>query len=223
MPEGVDRMIDEWNDLRNDLIIRPKPDWTAEHLERAGNLIGLKARHAPASRLGQLSRGIWGDLSDLGDDEGAGLDEAFRREWARSELIGAIDAEIAALEAHYETLDFETLAIDRAEAGQRALFDASKPACLARRYESEARRGFFKAMKEFRQIEAESAAKTEAVPTASASSRPEPKVGSFREKAPSAGGVPPRPYPEPLFDDYTPVLNADGTPLVYVRPVKSPG
>ncbi len=223
MPEGVDRLIDEWNDLRNDLIIQPKPEWTAEHLERAGNLIGLKGRHAPASRLGQLSRGVWGDFADLGDDEGAGLDEAFRREWARSELIGAIDAEVAALEAHYETLDFETIAIDRAEAGQRALFDASKPACLARRYEGEARRGFFKAMKEFRQIEAEAKAKAEPAPIGPAPSRPDPKVGSFRETAPSAGSVPPGPSPEPILGDWTPVRNADGTPLVYVRPVKSPG
>ncbi len=216
MPEGVDRLIDEWNDLRNDLIIEPKTEWTAEHLERAGNLMGLKARHAPATRLGVLSRGVWGDFASLGDDEGAGLDEAFRREWAKSQLIEALDAEIAALEAHYETLDFETLAIDRAEAGQRALFDASKPASLARRYEAEARRGYFRALKEFRQVESESAAKTEA----SAASRPDSKVGSFREMTPPSGSMPPRPYPEPQFPEYPTVLNPDGTPLVYVRPAK---
>lgn len=222
MPEGVDRMIDEWNDLRNDLIIQPKPDWTAEHLERAGNLIGLKARHAPASRLGQLSRGVWGDFAGLDESEGSGLDEEFRREWAKAQLIEALDTEIAALEAHYETLDFETIAIDRSEAGRRALFDASKPACLARRYEGEARRGFFKAMKEFRQIEADANAKEEAAPAPSPS-RPDPKVGSFRETGPSSGGVPPRPCPEPQLPEYPTHFGADGKPLVYVRPVKSPG
>ncbi len=220
MPEGVDRLIDEWNDLRNDLIIQPKPEWTAEHLERAGNLMGLKARHAPATRLGVLSRGVWGDFAALGDDEGAGLDDEFRREWAKAQLIEALDAEIAALEAHYETLDFETLAIDRAEAGQRALFDASKPACLARRYEAEARRGYLRALKEFRQVESESAAKTEAAPTDPSPSRPDSKMGSFREMTPSTGALPPRPCPEPqLPDDPTP-LGADGKPLVYVRTAK---
>ncbi len=223
MPEGVDRLIDEWNDLRNDLIIQPKPEWTAEHLERAGNLLGLKARHAPASRMGILSRGVWGDFASLGDDEGAGLDEEFRREWAKVQLIEALDAEIAALEAHYETLDFETLAIDRAEAGQRALFDASKPASLARRYEAEARRGYFKALKEFRMVEAESEAKSEAAPTGPTPSRPDSKVGSFREMAPPSGSMPPLPCPEPQFPDSPTVRNADGTPLVYVRSVKVTG
>ncbi len=223
MPEGVDRLIDEWNDLRNDLIIQPKAEWTTEHLERAGNLIGLKARHAPASRLGQLSRGVWGDFAALGDDEGAGLDEEFRREWARAELIGAIDAEIVALEALYETLDFETPAIDRAEAGRRALFDASKPACLARRYEAEARRGFSKALKEFRQVEAETAAQAEAAPSRSAPARPEEKVGSFRETAPPSSAVPPRMSPETTFADCPPVLDSEGRPLVLVRRPKTPG
>ncbi len=170
-----------------------------------------------------MSRGTWGDFASLGDDEGAGLDEEFRREWARPALIEAIDAEIAALEAHYETLDFETIAIDRAEAGQRALFDASKPACLARRYEAEARRGFFKAMKEFRQIEAEYDAKVGAAPAPSTPSRPEPKVGSFRETAPPAGSEPSRPRREPQLPDYPTHFDADGKPLVLVRPVKSPG
>ncbi len=219
MPEGVDRMIDEWNDLRNDLIIQPEPEWTAVHLERAGNLLGLKGRHAPASRLGVLSRGVWGVFAGLSDDEGAGLDEEFRREWARAALIEALDIEIASLEAHYETLDFETLAIDRAEAGQRALFDASKSACLARRYESEARRGFSKAFKEFRIVETES----EVAQTVPSASRPEPKVGSFRETAPPSGAVSSRPSPEPPYDDYKPIRNADGTLMVYVRPVKTPG
>ena len=94
-----------------------------------------------------------------------GLDDDFRKGWAREQLFECIDSEIATLEEHYETLDFETLAIDRAEAGARALFDASKPSCMARRYESEARRGFYRALKEFRQIEAQAAAATEATPT----------------------------------------------------------
>ena len=41
----------------------------------------------------------------------------------------------------------------RAEAERRALFDASKEASLARKYEAQAERGFFRALKELRQHE----------------------------------------------------------------------
>ena len=63
----------------------------------------------------------------------------FRRAWAKAALIEFIDAEIEALQAHRETLDFEMIELDRAEAGGRALFDPCKEATLARRYEAEAR------------------------------------------------------------------------------------
>ena len=95
--------------------------------------------------------------------------------------------EIAQLEEHRKTLDFELIELDRAEAGDRALFDASKPACLARRYRADAERGFFKAMKEFRQVEAEAMAKGEWVSPPAPEASPEAKLGSFRE---TAGAVP---------------------------------
>jgi hypothetical protein len=41
----------------------------------------------------------------------------------------------------------------RAEAGRRAMFDPSKEATLARKYEAAAERGFFRALKELRQLE----------------------------------------------------------------------
>jgi hypothetical protein len=43
----------------------------------------------------------------------------------------------------------------RAEAGRRALFDPSKEATLARKYEAAAERGLFRSLKEFRQVERE--------------------------------------------------------------------
>ena len=44
---------------------------------------------------------------------------------------------------------------DPDEAGRRAMFDPSKEASLARRYEAAAERGFFRALKEFRQLNKE--------------------------------------------------------------------
>ena len=220
-PEGVERLIDAWTDLRADLAIDPEPDWTAEHLERAANLTGLKAKHARGSRLGALSRASWGDFAAL--DDGEGLDDDFRKGWAREQLFERIDAEIAALEDHDETLDFETLAIDRAEAGARALFDASKPSCLARRYESEARRGFFRSLREFRQIEAQAAATIESSPTPPQPSRSSPPLGSFRQDAGSDGKQTGRlEVATPIASD-PPIPGSDGRPLAFERADKKPG
>lgn len=50
-----------------------------------------------------------------------------------------------------EGVDEATVTRLRDEAGKRALFDDSKPAILARKYEAAAERGFFRALKELRQ------------------------------------------------------------------------
>ena len=181
-PEGVDLLIETWQELRNDLGAEPAPVWTDVELERAANLIGLKSRHALGSRFGALTRGFRGDFAALSDADGGGLDDEARRAWAFSALVDAIDAEMAGLEQHYQTLDFETIAVDRAEAGSRALFDSSKPANLARRYEAEARRGFFKALKEFRQVEAESAARAEVEAVGHPAPPLSAGMGSLRER-----------------------------------------
>jgi hypothetical protein len=166
MPEGVIQLGRAWRDLRSDLAREPKATWTASHLVRAAHLVGLREEDARGSRLGTLSRAVWGDFEGLADNEGRGLEDDARRAWARARLVERIDAEIAGLEAHLETLDFEMIEQDRAEAGERALFDPSREAALARRYESEARRGFFQAMKEFRRVEAEAAEREELAPPA---------------------------------------------------------
>jgi hypothetical protein len=215
-PEGVDRLIDAWRDLRADLTIDPKPLWTEAHLEQAAHLTGLNSRHARGSRLGDLSKGFWGDCEALVELEGD-LGEEFRREWARSMLIEQIDAEIAGLEAHRETLDFERIELDRAEAGSRALFDSSKQATLARRYESEAHRLFFKALNEFRKVEAESVAKTESAPTIP----PAAKVGSFRETPPPLARELARAFPEAPSPTIPVTKGPNGRPLGVGRPPKN--
>jgi hypothetical protein len=225
-PEGIERLIDAWRDLRDDLTADPKPIWADAQLEEAAHLLGLKARHARGSRIGALSRGFWGDFGGLGAVDGGDLDEEARRAWAKAALIEKIDTEIDALEAHYQTLDFETIELDRAEAGARALFDDSKGATLARRYESEARRGFFKALKEFRLVEAESAARAESIPTLPTAPKPagsDARMGSFREIAPLPVRERFRANPDLASDELFDVQLADGKPLVYVSPVKKPG
>ena len=162
-PEGVDRMLEAWSELRDDLT-RERPSWTEASLVLAASMTGIREQSARGTRLGALSRAVGGDFAALGDREGGGLGVEARKGWARKALVERIDTEISELEAHRETLDFEMIALDRAESGSRALFDPGKEAMLARRYEAEAHRGYFKALKEFRQVEAEAAALKEAKP-----------------------------------------------------------
>ena len=189
-PEGVDRLVLAWGELRADLTRSPKPLWTASHVEKAANLSGLRIDDAKGSRIMVLSQAIWGDFGALADHEGAGLRDDARAAWARGRLVERIDAEVAGLEAHRETLDLELIELDRLEAGERSLFDPSREATLARRYEAEAQRGFFKALKEFRQVEAEAAAR--------------PAPGSEAEPARAGGSLassweaPPPPLPRHL-------------------------
>jgi len=217
-PEGVDRLIEAWRDLRSDLAIDPTPEWSASHLERAANLLGLKSKHARSSRIGALSRAYWGDFAALGNDEGADLDDAFRRDWAKAMIFDFIDAEIAGLEAHCETLDFETIALDRAEAGARALFDSSKAATLARRYEAEARRSFFKALKEFRLVETESAILAEATAPPAPPAPTPPPVGSFRQTI-----APREPEPSPDLPKVPSSLNSTRMDRINETSLSHPG
>jgi hypothetical protein len=154
-PEGIDRLIQGWDSLRDRLKRQPRPNWSIKQTETMGNLLGIRAEEISGHRIEALARAIDGDLSGLNEQDGAGLDDLARRGWARDQLLARIDAEIAALEQQFEDLDFETIALDRSQAPDRALCDTSREATLARRYEAEARRSFFKALKEFRQVEAE--------------------------------------------------------------------
>jgi hypothetical protein len=167
-PEGVNVLIEAWQDLRADLTREPSPGWGMKQGATMVSLLGCREKDAGVARVGALTRANWADFHALATSDGEGLDREARQAWARHQLLERIDEEIAGLEAHFETLDFETIELDRAGAGARALFDPSKAASLARRYESEARRGFFKSLKEFRQAEAEEAERLASAPPASA-------------------------------------------------------
>jgi hypothetical protein len=189
MPEGVDVLVAEWGDLRADLTRAGRPCWTASHLERAAHLLGVRSEDARASAVGALSRAAWGDFEGLGDHEGRGLDDDARKAWARARLVERIDEATAELGAHRETLDLESIALDRAEAGDVAWFDPSKEAALARRYEAEAQRNFFKTLNELRRVEAEAAERPAADPGPAVEPDPAPagpELASSRESLASS-------------------------------------
>jgi hypothetical protein len=228
MPEGVELMIQSWNDLRSDLNREGKPLWTSAHLVEAAGLLGIREEDARTSPIGQLSKGVWGDFANDIEDESGDLDQDVSKAQARSKLLETIDEEIATLEELYETLDFETIALDRAEAGPRGFFDPSKEASLARRYESEARRGFYKALKEFPKAEAEAVANGVSAPSV-ATPLPAPvsdTLGSSRETKAPAIREPAKPSPaasrpasQVISSEIEVARGADGQPLTLGRAV----
>lgn len=235
LPEGVELMLEVWHALRADLTLEGKPLWTAAHLVKAASLLGIREEEARGSRMGRLSRAVWGDFEGLADHEGAGLSEEARKAGARTRLVELIDEKVADLAEHYETLDFEMLDQDRDEAGARALFDPSKEACLARRYEAATNRRFFKAYDEFRQAEGEVETVEPAIPAQlvspshSLETTSVPLASSCEDPPPDSGRTPeeliPEVYRSLVRDDpdhAAIVRGPDGEPIRARRPIAGP-
>ena len=152
-PEGVDRMIGAYDDLKSDLIGSNREGWGDGHLRRMIHLGGRREGEPGSAVLEGLHRAIRGGDAD-----------------ARSAMVERIDEAVAALREHRATLDLDAIEIERARAGKLALFDPSSEATLARKYEAAAQGGFFRALVEFRRVKAE--AETRAQADRAAENRP---------------------------------------------------
>jgi hypothetical protein len=159
-PEGLDLVIAALEALRVDLAVPGR--WGYLHWERAENLLGRRPHAIPATRHSALCQAAMGDFRALDPEDGAGLGEWERRAWAAEQLDAEIAARIERLKARRAELDPAAVAQDRAEAGDRALFDPSPEAVLFRKYEAALRRSLYRALKEFRELEAVAAAAREA-------------------------------------------------------------
>ncbi len=149
MPEGIERLISGWSDLRHDLIRDGGGFWSGFHRERAENLTGRHCQPHRVSRIRALDAGLGGDKTlldpaDLAHDDIVGH--------CRDEMARLIDSEVEKLRAELANLDRDALDQDRAEAVDRALFDPSKEAILARKYEAAAERGMYKALDRIEEI-----------------------------------------------------------------------
>jgi hypothetical protein len=93
----------------------------------------------------------------------------------------AVVQETAALSERVEKARAEAEANgeDPEEAGNIALFDPSKEACLARKYEAAAERGFFRAIKEFRQHRKSADVPSAAMAEAASARESIERLGSF--------------------------------------------
>ena len=156
-PEGIDWLLDQWEILRSDLLNPDRNCWTGNHRMHFDALLGLNPGGYRVARIMALSDARDGSFHHLNKADGEGLEGPARAEWAQGELTRIIDVEMARLEEVRVKLDPEAIAADRAEAVDRALFDPSKEAILARKYEAATERAMYKALKEYRQVEAEGA------------------------------------------------------------------
>jgi hypothetical protein len=148
-PEGLTRLIERLEGLKKDLRRPWDVLWTYQHCNDLHHLLGLRRVDLPASRARCLGEAVYGTLDLLSPDDGAGLPTHERRIWAADRLAELIEAEVAKLEALKSAIDVEAIALDRAEAPIRAMFDPSKEAILARKYEAAAERAYYKAMNGF--------------------------------------------------------------------------
>ena len=144
----------------------------------------------------------------IGDDEGGDLDDGDRRAWAVDRLREIVAAQIDELRAHRATLELAPIARDRARAADRALFDPSKEAILARKYEAAAERALFRTLAEYREVEAEARAQAEVEGEAG----PGPEtLGSFLpDDHPADPEAPPTPPTATTIADPTPPSGRPG-------------
>ena len=156
-PQGIDWLLKEWAMLRGDLLNENPARWTQNHRAHFDALLGLNPCGYRVARVKILADAKEGLFHYLDKSDGEGLEGPARADWAKAELTRLLDAEVARLNDVRADLDHEGLAADRAEAVDRALFDPSKEATLARKYEAATERALYKALKEFRQAEAEAA------------------------------------------------------------------
>ena len=193
-------MIVIWSSLREDLVLGVQPLWTHSHKLIAEQLSGRIPEGIGYSRIDALSRAMHCDFRNLPREESDLLTLENCQRWGGARMLEIVDTRLAELREHRATLDLASIAIDRAEAGERALFDASKEAVLARKYEGAAERGLYRALKEFREVEK---AAPEA-PEPSSADQSGGKLASFFQSTDEADSIqeppilsPSRPVAEP--------------------------
>ena len=222
MPEGIDRLLDAWQILRRDLDREGPHRLERVQMARAVTLTGVRSERSHDTRIGDLSNALWGEFHNLTALEGGDLDNEARRNWARAALLELVDAQIAELVAHKGTLDLDRIEQDRREAPARAKFDDSKQASLARRYEADSDRGFYKALKELRQVEAQAPIRIEATPDLPNLDLSDSRMGSFCEATPPSDRERALAFLETPMAENPPVRGSDGRPVSITRPLPPP-
>ena len=213
-PEGVDRLVEGWQSLRQRLAGPSQPNWTHEQTRLAANLLGQDEANLPDPTLFLLSRALSGyktpametdpRFHEILSDNTPG---ALAR-WSRTQLIDWVDTQLHNLANHRATLNLRAIDDDRAQAPLRALFNTSREATLARRYEAEARRAFFKTLDMIQLVEQQTQTpqQLESTPAEPEPAPPAPKMASSRNRA-QPHSTPPSRNARGQFNPATPAPN----------------
>lgn len=154
-PEGIDFLIKQWDELKLDLMNRERNTWTLNHMDRMESLRGVPKAHYRGSRALYLTQALEGFSQNINPSEIDGLSPDEQIEWARKELAKIIDDEVQRLLGVRDALDPRSIEQDRLEASSRCLFDLQPAMNQVRKYEAATERNMYKALKEFRSMEAE--------------------------------------------------------------------
>ncbi len=210
-PEGLDLLIGAIKGLLDDLSHPYGMRWGWSHCDRLHHLLGLRREDLPVSRFKALTEAIQGKFQHLDPHDGEGQMDGNRALWALQMLAQLIEAEIAKLKTMRENFDHKGLDLDRAEAKYRAMFDPSKEAVLARKYNAANERTYSRTLKEFRELNAEVPEVDS--PAEFASEAPE-ELGSFSPVTPEAD------LKEPDID---PIDGKVKAPSIEAGPEEAPG
>ena len=154
-PEGIDRLIKSMEELKSDLAHPEGVRWGWQHCEQLHHMLGRRRMDVPVTRARALTEAIAGNFKYLSQNDGPDLAMNPRQLMAVGAEYDLLEEEIAKLKALRETLDLEGIELDRLEAPARAMFDGSKEAILARKYEASNDRTLFRSLREFRDLQAE--------------------------------------------------------------------
>ena len=151
--EGIVKLIEKYEGLKTDLLRPYGVIWNYQHCETIHHLMGQRRGDIPHTRARCLGEAIYGTMDLLNPDDAPELPLRERKIWAADRLVELIDIELAKLEALKETIDIEAIELDRSEASFRAMFDPSKDAVLARKYEAALDRSLYRALQEYREAQ----------------------------------------------------------------------
>ncbi len=153
--EGVDKLVGALEAVKQELKSGRFQNWDDRTRAKVEAFFGGNGTTFPTSKTNALLQAMTGDFRRLKPGESHHpADPAPRRDGPREGLILLIDAELDHLSTIRDAIDPEILALDRLEAGERAMFDSDRDATLARKYEAAANLGFSRALAQFLDNEA---------------------------------------------------------------------
>ena len=192
-PEGVDALIVEGEKMKADLDHPGETRWIYTHYHQADYMHGNLSTNIDQSDYMCWTMALNGNDQHIKPEHFQGMNDEAKRLHALERLAGLVDADIARLRAYRATMDTAGRDAELTRAPEVALFDPSKDAILARKYEAAAERGIYRAIQQLQEIEAGEEVEDE---EADIPARPPGKLASFFRSESPADTMAPAPLPD---------------------------